>query len=75
MGNGALGETGDLVLLPVVVERVPKNEIVIILPQLMEEKAVTLMDLLTKNPKVVTAMLVLVYDSFYIITNCCKFGK
>ena len=60
MENGALGETGDRVLLPVVEERVLTKEIVIILPQPMEEKAVTLMDLLIKSPKVVTADLVLV---------------
>jgi hypothetical protein len=67
MVNGALGETGDRALIPVVEERVPKNEIVIILPQKMKDQAVTLMDLLMKSPKVVTVELALVHESFYWI--------
>jgi hypothetical protein len=58
---GVLGKHGDLVLLPVVEEHIQETESVIILPQKMEELAVTLMDLLIKSPKVVTAELVLVY--------------
>ena len=68
MANGALGESGDCVLLPVVRECVPKNELVIILPKQMEEKAVTLMDLLMKSPEVVTAELVVVYETLIIYT-------
>jgi hypothetical protein len=64
MVNGDLGEIGGHVLLPVVEERVLKNESVIILPQKMEEQAVALVDLLMKIQKVVTAELALVYKSF-----------
>jgi hypothetical protein len=63
---GVLGKHGDLVLLPVVKEHIQKTESAIILPQNMEEQAVTLMDLLMKSPKVVTAELVLVYEFFLL---------
>ena len=70
MANGALGESGDRVLLPVVEECVPKNEVVIILPKQMEEKTATLMEcLLMKWPKVVTAKLVLVYETLIIYSS------
>ena len=53
--------TGEVAPLLVAEERVQKNESVITLPHNTEETAVILMDLLMKNPRVVTAELVLVY--------------
>ena len=70
---GVLGKHGDLVLLPVVEEHIQETESVIILPQNMEEQAVTLMDLLIKSPKVVTPELVLVYKFFIRIKRVLKF--
>ena len=64
MVYGALGGTGMPALLPAVEERIPRNEIVTILAQQMEEKSVTLMGLLMKSLKVVIAQLALVYESF-----------
>ena len=58
---GVLGEPGDLVPSIVVLVDVPKNDSVIIQPQRTEEKAVTLMDLVIRNLKTVTAEIALVY--------------
>ena len=66
MVNGAPGVSGKRALLPVGEERVPKKEIVTILPQKMEETAVTLMDLLMKILKVVILQRALVCKSFSI---------
>ena len=64
MVNGVLGKNGELALLPVVEEPVRKKESVTTLPHKTEEKAVILMDLMMKNPKVVIVELVRVHESF-----------
>ena len=61
--------SGELVPLPVEEEHVQKSDSVITLHHKTEEKAVILMDLLMKNLKVVTAEIVLVYESFYLLKH------
>jgi hypothetical protein len=61
---GAHGVSGKLVPLPVAEEHVQKSDSVITRHRKAEEKAVIRMDLRVKNLKVVTADLVLVYESF-----------
>ncbi len=64
MVNGVHGVSGERAPLPVAEEYVQKSDSVITLHHKTEEEAVMLMDLLTKNPKVVTVELVLVHKSF-----------
>ena len=64
MAHGVIGAIGELVLLPVEEEHVQKNECAITLHHNTEEIAVTLMDLMMKNPKTATTQPVLVYKSF-----------